>query len=51
MAVFAVLTPLVLALLAAPVALLAGTVKPPSAAPVGTAFAALPALATLRGWL
>src|SRR5215218_2052258 len=51
MAVFAVLIPLVLALLAAPAALLAGALKPAYAAPVGTIFAALAALATLWGWL
>jgi multicomponent Na+:H+ antiporter subunit A len=48
--VFAVLTPLVLALLAAPAALLAGALKPAYVAPVGTAFAALAALVTLWGW-
>ena len=46
----AVLLPLVLALLAAPAALLAGTVKPCYAAPVGAVFAALAALATLWVW-
>jgi multicomponent Na+:H+ antiporter subunit A len=51
MAVFAVLIPLVLALLAAPAALLAGALKPAYAALVGTIFAALAALATLWGWL
>jgi multicomponent Na+:H+ antiporter subunit A len=50
-AVFAVLTPLVLAFLAAPAALLAGALKPAYAAPIGTIFAALAALATLWGWL
>ena len=48
---FAVLIPLVLALLAAPAALLAGALKPAYAAPVGTTFAALAAPATLWGWL
>lgn len=43
----AVLLPLVLALLAAPAALLAGAIKPRYAAPVGAVFAALAALATL----
>ncbi len=47
----AVLLPLILALLAAPSALLAGAPKPANAAPVGTTFAALVALATLWGWL
>ncbi|MDP8949993.1 MAG: DUF4040 domain-containing protein [Actinomycetota bacterium] len=46
-----VLAPLVLALLAAPVAVLAGFVRPAFAAPVGALFAALGALATLYGWL
>ena len=46
----AVLLPLVLALLAAPAALLAGTVRPCYAAPVGAVFAALAALATLWVW-
>ena len=46
----AVLLPLVLALLAAPAALLAGAVKPRYAAPVGAVFAALAALATLWVW-
>lgn len=46
----AVLLPLVLALLSAPAALLAGALKPCYAAPVGAAFAALAALATLWGW-
>jgi multicomponent Na+:H+ antiporter subunit A len=50
-AVFDVLIPLVLALLAAPAALLAGALKPAYAAPVGTTFAALAALATLWAWL
>jgi multicomponent Na+:H+ antiporter subunit A len=50
-AVFASLIPLVLALLAAPAALLAGVLKPAYAAPIGTTFAALAALATLWGWL
>ena len=50
MAVFAVLTPLVLALLAAPAALLAGALKPAYAAPVGAALAALSFVATLWGW-
>src|SRR5918998_1324753 len=49
--VFAALIPLVLALLAAPAALLAGALKPAYAAPVGTTFAALAALVTLWGWL
>ena len=49
--VFAALIPLVLALLAAPAALLAGALKPAYAAPVGTTFAALAALAVLWGWL
>jgi multicomponent Na+:H+ antiporter subunit A len=49
-AVFAVLTPLVLALLAAPAALLAGALKPAYAAPVGAALAALSFVATLWGW-
>jgi multicomponent Na+:H+ antiporter subunit A len=48
--VFTVLTPLVLALLAAPAALLAGTLKPAYALPSGAAFAALAALTTLWGW-
>jgi multicomponent Na+:H+ antiporter subunit A len=47
----AVLLPLVLALLAAPVTLLAGTSRPSYAAPVGVAFAALAALGTLWGYL
>ena len=47
MAVFLVLAPLILALLAAPVALLAGIVKTAWAVPVGTTFAALAAAATL----
>jgi multicomponent Na+:H+ antiporter subunit A len=51
MAVFTVLTPLVLALLAAPAALLAGVLKPAYAAPVGSIFAAFAALATLWAWL
>ena len=51
MALFAVLAPLVLALLAAPAALLAGASKPAHAAPVGTALAALAFAATLAGWL
>jgi NADH:ubiquinone oxidoreductase subunit 5 (subunit L)/multisubunit Na+/H+ antiporter MnhA subunit len=46
----AVLLPLVLALFAAPAALLAGAVKPRYAAPVGAVFAALAALATLWVW-
>jgi multicomponent Na+:H+ antiporter subunit A len=46
----AVLLPLVLALVSAPAALLAGAVRPRYAAPVGAAFAALAALATLWGW-
>ena len=50
MAVFAALIPLVLALLAAPAALIAGALKPAYAAPVGTTLAALAALATLWGW-
>ncbi|MEW6636506.1 MAG: hydrogen gas-evolving membrane-bound hydrogenase subunit E, partial [Actinomycetota bacterium] len=45
-----VLLPLSLALLAAPAAVLAGALRPVYAAPVGTAFAALAALATLWGW-
>ncbi len=49
MAVFAVLIPLVLALLAAPAALLAGALKPAYAAPIATTFAALATLATLWG--
>ena len=51
MAVFPVLIPLILALLAAPAALLAGALKPAYAPPIGTIFAALAALATLWGWL
>ncbi|MBA2441723.1 MAG: oxidoreductase [Rubrobacter sp.] len=46
-----VLLPLALALLAAPAALLAGTLRTAYAAPVGTVFAALAALATLWGYL
>jgi hypothetical protein len=49
--VFAALIPLVLALLAAPAALLAGALKPGYAAPVGTTFAALAVPAALWGWL
>ncbi|MDP8948908.1 MAG: oxidoreductase, partial [Actinomycetota bacterium] len=47
----AVLAPLLLALLAAPAAVLAGFLRPTFAAPVGAIFAALGALATLYGWL
>ena len=47
---FAVLLPLVLALLAAPAAATAGAWRPAYAAPVGTAFAGLAAAATLWGW-
>ena len=50
MAVFAVLMPLVLALVAAPAALLAGALRPAFAAPVGMAFAGLAVLGTLWGW-
>jgi multicomponent Na+:H+ antiporter subunit A len=46
----AVLLPLVLALLSAPAALLAGIFGPRYAAAVGATFAALAALATLWGW-
>jgi multicomponent Na+:H+ antiporter subunit A len=46
-----VLAPLVLALLAAPAAAIAGAVKPSYAAPMGTAFAGLAAVATLWAWL
>ena len=46
-----VLLPLALALLAAPAALLAGAWRSAFAAPVGAAFAALAALATLWGWM
>ena len=51
MAVFVVVMPLVLALLAAPAALLAGALKPAYASLLGTTFAAIAALATLWGWL
>jgi len=46
-----VLLPLLLALLAAPIALLAGAFEDRSAAPAGAAFAALAFGATLWGWL
>jgi multicomponent Na+:H+ antiporter subunit A len=46
-----VLLPLAISLLAAPAALLAGALRPAYKAPMGTAFAALAALATLWGWL
>jgi multicomponent Na+:H+ antiporter subunit A len=46
----AVLTPLLLALLAAPVSLLAGIPKPGLAAQVGSVFALLAFGATLWGW-
>ncbi|HJQ27872.1 MAG TPA: hydrogen gas-evolving membrane-bound hydrogenase subunit E [Rubrobacter sp.] len=49
-AVFAVVTPLVLALLAAPAALIAGLLKPAYAGRLGAGFAALAAAATLWGW-
>ena len=47
----AVLLPLALALLAAPVAALAGAFRPVYAAPVGAAFAALSALSVVWGFL
>jgi multicomponent Na+:H+ antiporter subunit A len=47
----AVLLPLILAVLAAPVAVIAGASRPAYAAPVGMTFAALATLATLWGWL
>ncbi len=47
---FAVLLPLVLALLAAPAAATAGAWRSAYTAPVGTAFAGLGAAATLWGW-
>jgi len=47
----AVLLPLALALLSAPVAALCGLWRPNLAAPVGAVFAALAALAALWGWL
>ncbi len=43
--------PLIAALLAAPAALLAGSLRPAYAAPVGSTFAALAFLAALWGWL
>src|SRR3712207_831286 len=46
-----VLLPLAISLLAAPAALLAGALRPAYTAPMGIAFAALAALATLWGWL
>jgi multicomponent Na+:H+ antiporter subunit A len=46
----AVLLPIALALLAAPVAAGVGTFRPAYAAPVGAAFAALAALSVLWGW-
>jgi multicomponent Na+:H+ antiporter subunit A len=46
----AVLSPLILGLLAAPAVALAGTLRPSYAAPVGTAFAALTALSVALGW-
>ena len=49
--VLTVLAPLVLALLAAPAAATAGALRPSYAAPVGTAFAGLAAVATLWAWL
>ena len=45
-----VLLPMVLALLAAPAAVVAGAFRPAYAVPVGSAFAALAAVATLWGW-
>ena len=48
---FTVLLPLTLALLAAPATIIVGALKPAYAAPVGTAFAALAAVATLWAWL
>ena len=50
MTAVATLLPLVLALIAAPVAMLAGTLRPRLAALVGSAFAALAFLATLYAW-
>ncbi len=47
----AVLLPLIFAVLAAPVAVIAGASRPAYAAPVGMTFAALATLATLWGWL
>lgn len=46
-----VLSPLVIALLAAPAAMIAGAFKPAYAAPVGIAFAALAAVATAWGYV
>lgn len=46
-----VLAPLVLALLAAPAAVLAGMIRTSLAAPVGAIFAALAFAATLYGWV
>jgi len=51
MLMFTVLLPLILALLAAPATIIVGAWKPAYAAPVGTAFAALAAVATLWAWL
>ena len=48
---FVVLLPLILALLAAPAAVAAGALRSAYAAPVGSAFAALAAVAVLWGWL
>ncbi len=50
MTAVATLLPLVLALIAAPVAMLAGTLRTRLAAPVGSAFAALAFLATVYVW-
>ena len=46
-----VLLPLVLALIAAPAAAVAGAFRPAFAAPVGAVFAGLAAVSVLLGWL